>query len=80
MSAQAGHVGDPVLADLDPLEKVPIAMFWLGTVSQKKYDAYIDHNEALPGLHNPEFYPDFIPTYKTGVRAMAKAAIDLFNQ
>lgn len=61
-------------------EKVPIAMFWLGTVSQKKYDAYTDHGEALPGLHNPEFYPDFIPTYKTGVRAMAKAAIDLFNQ
>jgi len=61
-------------------EKVPIAMFWLGTVSEEKYAAFMDHGEALPGLHNPEFYPDFIPTYKTGVRAMAKAAIDLFNK
>jgi hippurate hydrolase len=55
-------------------------MFWLGTVSMEKYAAHLDHGEALPGLHNPEFYPDFIPTYKTGVRAMAKAAMDLFNK
>lgn len=61
-------------------EKVPIAMFWLGTVSRENYTAYLDHGEELPGLHNPEFYPDFVPTYKTGVRAMAKAAIDLFNK
>ncbi len=61
-------------------ENVPIAMFWLGTVSTEKYAAHLDHGEALPGLHNPEFYPDFIPTYKTGVRAMAKAAMDLFNK
>lgn len=62
------------------VEKVPIAMFWLGAVSREKYGAYLDHGEALPGLHNPEFYPDFIPTYKTGVRAMTKAVIDLFNK
>lgn len=61
-------------------EKVPIAMFWLGTVSREDYAAYLDHGKELPGLHNPEFYPDFVPTYKTGVRAMAKAAIDLFNK
>ena len=62
------------------VDKVPIAMFWLGTVSGEKYAAYLDHGEALPGLHNPEFYPEFIPTYKTGVRAMSKAVIDLFNK
>jgi hippurate hydrolase len=61
-------------------EKVPIAMFWLGTVSRENYTAYLENGKELPGLHNPEFYPDFAPTYKTGVRAMAKAAIDLFNK
>jgi amidohydrolase len=61
-------------------EKVPIAMFWLGTVNQDKFKAHLDQGTALPGLHNPEFYPDFEPTYKTGVRAMVKATIDLFNQ
>jgi amidohydrolase len=61
-------------------EKVPIAMFWLGTVSAESYIAYMEQDVALPGLHNPEFYPDFTPTYKTGVSAMAKATIDLFNK
>ena len=61
-------------------EKVPIAMFWLGTVNVESYAAYIEQDVALPGLHNPEFYPDFSPTYKTGVSAMAKATIDLFNK
>jgi amidohydrolase len=61
-------------------EKVPIAMFWLGTVNGEKYAAFLDRGQDLPGLHNPGFYPDFEPTYRTGVRAMAKAVIDLFNQ
>ncbi len=61
-------------------DKVPIAMFWLGTVSEEKFNAHLDQEIPLPGLHNPEFYPDFSPTYETGVRAMARAAIDLFNQ
>ena len=61
-------------------EKVPIAMFWLGTVSAERYTAYLEQDVALPGLHNPEFYPDFTPTFKTGVGAMAKATIDLFNK
>ena len=61
-------------------EKVPIAMFWLGTVSAESYTAYMEQDVALPGLHNPGFYPDFTPTYKTGVGAMAKATIDLFNK
>ena len=60
-------------------EKVPIAMFWLGAVNGEKYAAFLDHGEDLPGLHNPGFYPDFEPTYRTGVRAMVKAVIDLFN-
>ena len=60
-------------------EKVPIAMFWLGAVNGEKYAAFLDHGEDLPGLHNPGFYTDFEPTYRTGVRAMVKAVIDLFN-
>ncbi len=60
-------------------EKVPIAMFWLGTVNPERYAAHMDQGEALPGLHNPAYYPDFIPSYTTGVGAMSRAAIDLFN-
>ncbi|MFC2081550.1 M20 family metallopeptidase, partial [Bacteroidota bacterium] len=62
------------------VEKVPIAMFWLGTVENTKFQEHVHNNVALPGLHNPGFYPDFEPTYKTGVSAMSKAALDLFNK
>ena len=77
---------DPVTAGEDfarygrTAEKVPIAMFWLGTVKREKFEDHLNHDVPLPGLHNPGFYPDFEPTYKTGVSAMSKAVIDLFNK
>lgn len=61
-------------------ERVPIAMFWLGSVDPAKYEDHLVQGNALPGLHNPEYYPSFDLTYSTGVRAMSKALIDLFNQ
>ena len=61
-------------------ERVPIALFWLGTVNPERFAASQDHGVELPGLHNPEFYPDFVPSYRTGVGAMARAAVDLFNK
>ena len=61
-------------------EKIPIALFWLGSVNRQKYDDYISHNKVLPGLHNSAFVPDFEPTFKTGVSAMSKSIINLFNK
>jgi len=61
-------------------EDVPIAMFWLGTVNSSKFEVHLNQGVPLPGLHNPEFYPDFTPTYKTGVLGMSKAILDLFMQ
>ncbi|MBA7587611.1 N-acetyldiaminopimelate deacetylase [subsurface metagenome] len=77
---------DPVTAGEDfaqygrTPEKVPIAMFWLGAVNLAKFEDHINNAVPLPGLHNPEFYPDFKPTYQTGVLGMSKAVIDLFNK
>jgi len=61
-------------------EKIPIALFWLGSVNRQKYDDYISNNKVLPGLHNSAFVPDFEPTFKTGVAAMSKSVINLFNK
>ena len=77
---------DPVTAGEDfarygrTEEKIPIALFWLGTVNPERYASSLDHGEELPGLHNPEYYPDFIPAYRTGVGGMVRATIDLFNK
>jgi hippurate hydrolase len=61
-------------------ENIPIAMFWLGTVNSIEFETHLSEGTGLPGLHNPEFYPDFIPTYTAGVKGMSKVVLDLFRK
>lgn len=61
-------------------EKIPIAMFWLGSVNQAKFKNYINNGTPIPHLHSPEFYPDFEPTYRAGVLGMSRVVLDLFNK
>ena len=60
-------------------ENVKIALFWLGGVNQVRYDESISAGTMIPALHSSNFLPDFTPTYTTGVAAMARVMIDLFN-
>ena len=61
-------------------EEIPIALFWLGGVNDKKYEEHITKGINLPPLHNSSFAPDFDPTFRTGVAAMSKTIIDLFGK
>ncbi|MEN8229547.1 MAG: amidohydrolase [Bacteroidota bacterium] len=89
----ASLLGEEKLVEVEPVtvgedfarygrteEKVPIAMFWLGTVNPAKFTAHRDKGSPLAHLHSPEFSPDFIPSYKTGVLGMSKVILDLFKQ
>jgi hippurate hydrolase len=60
-------------------EKVKIALFWLGGANREKYDESIANGTMLPALHSSNFAPDFVPAYTTGVCAMSRTIIDLFN-
>ncbi|MFC3033367.1 M20 family metallopeptidase [Pseudoalteromonas fenneropenaei] len=61
-------------------EAVPITIFWLGGVEPAQYQQSIATGESLPSLHSSKFAPDYPLTIKTGVTAMTKSALDLFNQ
>lgn len=61
-------------------ENIPVAMFWLGAVNPGRYKEHISKGIPVPHLHSPAFYPDFEPTYRTGVLGMSKVILDLFNQ
>ena len=61
-------------------EKVPISMFWLGTVQETKFEQHIKEGVPIPHLHSPDFFPDFKPTYESGVLGMSKVVLDLFNR
>ncbi|MEQ1609679.1 MAG: amidohydrolase [Hyphomonadaceae bacterium] len=61
-------------------DRIPLALIWLGAVSQARYDASIQPGgKPLPSLHSSEFQPDPDPTIATGVKAMTITAIDLFK-
>jgi hippurate hydrolase len=61
-------------------ENIPISIFWLGSVNTEKYSEHEKNGAYLPPLHNSGYYPDFEPTFKTGVAAMTRSVIDLFNK
>jgi hippurate hydrolase len=61
-------------------DKIPTMLFWLGAVSQEKYDdAQKPGGPSLPSLHSSTFAPDPDPTIATGVKAMTAAALDLLQ-
>ena len=78
-------VAPPVMAGEDfgiygrTPEHVPITLFWLGGVKPAQYEASLKTGETLPSLHSSQFAPDYPLTIRTGVRAMSRTAMDLFN-
>jgi len=60
--------------------RVPIFMFWLGTLAPETIQRAKDKGEQLPSLHSSLFAPVPEPTIKTGVKAMSVAALNLFGK
>lgn len=56
---------------------VPIVLFRLGAVDQRRLDRMRELGQEPPSLHSPRFQPDAEPALETGVVALASAAIDL---
>jgi amidohydrolase len=61
-------------------EKIPLAIFWLGGVSQSKYNDYLEKGTILPSLHSPLFAPDFEPSFKCGVAAMSRVILGILSE
>ena len=57
--------------------KVPILLYWLGTVSSEKYEKAQTGEMKLPPLHNAYFAPDPEPTLQTGIKTLTAAILDL---
>jgi hippurate hydrolase len=59
--------------------KIPICIFWLGTVSREQHEAAQAGKVKLPSLHSSGFYPVIQPTIQAGVTAMTAAALELLG-
>jgi hippurate hydrolase len=58
---------------------VPIHMFRLGTVEQRRLDRYKQLGVPPPSLHSAEYYPDIEPTLRAGIQATVAAALELLK-
>ncbi len=76
---------DPVMAGEDfsrygrTDEKIPIFMFWLGTIDPQRFEAAKNGGDPLPSLHSPIYWPEPRESVRTGVKAMSAAALELFE-
>lgn len=75
--------GEPVMGGEDfgryGLAGVPICMFRLGSVSQKRLDEFAAGGVPPVSLHSPLYYPDIEETLAVGVPAMTTVALDLLS-
>ncbi len=58
---------------------VPILMYRLGAVDQKRLDRYKQLDQPPPSLHSPIFYPDVDEALITGVTTMSGAVLELLK-
>ncbi len=85
IGAENTHTVNPVMAGEDFSQygrqepKIPISIFWLGTVDPRTYAKAKAKGLGLPSLHSSKFAPAPEPTIKTGVAAMSAAVVSLLK-
>jgi len=61
-------------------DKIPICIFWLGSVEPERVAESERTGKPLPALHSPLYRPVPEPTIKTGVTAMTAAVLELVGK
>jgi hippurate hydrolase len=62
-------------------EKIPIFMFWLGTIAPERWaEAQKEGGRPLPSMHSDLYAPVPEPTIKTGVLCMSMAILNLMGK
>jgi amidohydrolase len=60
--------------------KIPVTMFWLGTVAPDALKQMVAEGKTPPVLHSSTFKPDAEPTITTGVTALVAATLELLGK
>ena len=75
LSSEPQMVGEDFSRYGQTPEKVPTALFWLGTVPDERLKT-----KDLPGLHSPYYYPAPEESIETGVSVVSQTMLDLFGK
>ena len=60
-------------------DKIPVCMFWLGSVEPDRVAESERTGKPLPSLHSSLFRPMPEPTIKAGITAMTAAVLELLG-
>jgi hippurate hydrolase len=58
---------------------VPVVMYRLGSVDQKRLARFKELGQTPPSLHSPLYYPDVDEALVTGISSMSAAVLDLLK-
>jgi hippurate hydrolase len=61
-------------------DKIPLSLFWLGTVDPAKVEKSRKEGTQLPPLHSSLFAPLPEPTIRTGIKATTSVVLDLMKK
>ena len=61
-------------------DKIPICLFWLGSVEPERVARSEQAGAPLPSLHSSQYHPATEATIKTGVAAMTRAVMQLLGR
>jgi amidohydrolase len=73
VSEDFGRFGD----DVTP--KIPVFMYWLGSVDPKRIEQFKKDGKTLPSLHSSSYFPLPRPTIETGILTMSSALMNLMK-
>ena len=61
-------------------DKIPICLFWLGSVDPARVSEAQRTGQGLPSLHSNKYHPVAEPTIRSGVTAMTAAVLELLGR
>jgi amidohydrolase len=60
--------------------RVPISIFWLGTIEPEVFRRSEAGEVTLPSLHSPFYAPDAEPSIRTGIAALVASALEVVGK
>jgi hippurate hydrolase len=66
-----------IFGDSEP--KIPVMLYWLGSIDPKRVEQYKKEGKTLPSLHSSNYFPLPRPTIETGVKTMCAGILDVLK-
>lgn len=67
-----------IFGDGEP--KIPVCLYWLGSIDPKRVEQYKNEGKTLPSLHSSNYFPLPRPSIEIGVKTMCAGILELMKR